>query len=53
MPIMQKVFEDYKSDVETRAYPGPEHSVFMKPDELEKLRKLVNWEEKRQPVGAR
>ncbi|HEY1729468.1 MAG TPA: 3-methyl-2-oxobutanoate hydroxymethyltransferase [Candidatus Baltobacteraceae bacterium] len=53
MPVMQKVFEDYKSDVETRAYPGPEHSVFMKPDELEKLRKLVNWQEKRQPVGAR
>src|ERR1700691_5569852 len=32
MPIMQKVFEDYKADVESRAYPGREHSVFMKPE---------------------
>lgn len=53
-PIIEKVFSEYKSDVESRRYPAPEHSVFMKPEELEKFRKLVNWQEKapRQPVAA-
>ena len=51
---MEKVYNEYKADVESRRYPGPEHSVFMKPEELEKLRKLVNWQEKtvREPVAA-
>jgi 3-methyl-2-oxobutanoate hydroxymethyltransferase len=54
LPIMEKVYNEYKADVESRRYPGPEHSVFMKPEELEKFRKLVNWQEKaaREPVTA-
>lgn len=42
-PLIEKVLRAYKEDVETRAYPGPEHTVFMKPEELEKFRRLVNW----------
>jgi 3-methyl-2-oxobutanoate hydroxymethyltransferase len=54
-PIMEKVFLDYKADVESRRYPGPEHSVFMKPEELERFRKMVNWQEKGawEPVTAK
>jgi len=54
MPVMEKVYEDYKADVEARAYPGPEHSVFMKPEELTKFRQLVGWQPKadREPVTA-
>ncbi|HTG02278.1 MAG TPA: 3-methyl-2-oxobutanoate hydroxymethyltransferase [Nitrospirota bacterium] len=46
LPIMEKVFRDYISDVTTRAYPGPEHTVFMQPAELEGFAKLVNWQKR-------
>jgi len=46
LPIMEKVFRDYISDVTTRAYPGPEHTVFMQQAELEGFAKLVNWQKR-------
>jgi 3-methyl-2-oxobutanoate hydroxymethyltransferase len=42
-----EVLRSYKRDVETRTYPGPEHTVFMKPEELAKFRQMVNWEPRR------
>uniref|UniRef100_A0A7C2WQ13 3-methyl-2-oxobutanoate hydroxymethyltransferase n=1 Tax=Thermorudis sp. TaxID=1969470 RepID=A0A7C2WQ13_9BACT len=46
-PIIEEVLRSYKRDVETRTYPGPEHTVFMKPEELAKFRQMVNWEPRR------
>ena len=43
-PIMQKVIQDYADDVVNRRYPGPEHTVFMKEEELKRLRDLVGWQ---------
>jgi hypothetical protein len=31
------------TDVRERAYPGPEHTVYMTPQELESFAKSVNW----------
>jgi 3-methyl-2-oxobutanoate hydroxymethyltransferase len=42
-PVIQKVLQDYHDDVVNRRYPGPEHSVFMKEEELKRFRDLVNW----------
>lgn len=42
-PVIQKVLEDYRDDVVNRRYPGPEHTVFMKEEELKRFRDLVNW----------
>lgn len=47
-PIMERVFGEYKADVENRRYPGPEHTVFMKQPELEEFRRLVKWDESTQ-----
>lgn len=43
-PIMQKVIQDYADDVVNRRYPGPEHTVFMKEEELKRFRDLVGWQ---------
>lgn len=43
LPIMEKVFVDYMSDVESRRYPGPEHTIFMAPDEKAKFTEMMNW----------
>jgi 3-methyl-2-oxobutanoate hydroxymethyltransferase len=42
-PVIQKVLQDYHDDVVNRRYPGPEHTVFMKEEELKRFRDLVNW----------
>jgi 3-methyl-2-oxobutanoate hydroxymethyltransferase len=42
-PVIQKVLEDYRDDVVGRRYPGPEHTVFMKEEELKRFRDMVNW----------
>jgi hypothetical protein len=31
------------ADVKNRAYPGKEHTVFMKDEELARFRELVGW----------
>ncbi len=43
VPILEKGYGEYMDDVKNRRYPGPEHTVFMKEDEFEKFRALVNW----------
>ena len=43
LPIMEKVFKDYIADVTSHQYPGPEHTVFMQPSELEGFANLVKW----------
>ncbi|MGH7321663.1 MAG: 3-methyl-2-oxobutanoate hydroxymethyltransferase [Candidatus Rokuibacteriota bacterium] len=42
-PVIQKVLQDYHDDVVNRRYPGPEHTVFMKEDELKRFRDIVDW----------
>jgi 3-methyl-2-oxobutanoate hydroxymethyltransferase len=46
VPILEKGLSDYRDDVRNRAYPGPEHTVFMKEDELAKFREMVGWKAK-------
>ena len=43
-PIIQKVFEEYRDDILNRRYPGPEHTVFMKEEELKRFRDMVGWD---------
>jgi len=43
VPILEKGLSDYRDDVRSRAYPGPEHTVFMKDDELKKFKETVGW----------
>ena len=44
IPIMERVITDYMDDVRTRTYPGPEHTVYMKDEELEQFAKDMNWD---------
>jgi 3-methyl-2-oxobutanoate hydroxymethyltransferase len=43
IPIIEKVYKDYMQEVQERIYPGPEHTVFMKKDELDLFKKMVAW----------
>ena len=44
IPIMEDVFVRYRDEVKARIYPGPEHTVYMKPEELAEFAKQVNWQ---------
>lgn len=46
IPIMEDVINRYMDDIRTRSYPGPEHTVYMKPEELEAFAKAVKWDSK-------
>jgi 3-methyl-2-oxobutanoate hydroxymethyltransferase len=46
IPIMEDVFTRYRDEVRERVYPGPEHTVYMEPEELTKFAKLVDWQSK-------
>ena len=46
IPIMEDVFTRYANDVKDRTYPGPEHTVYMNPEELQKFAKEVDWKSK-------
>jgi 3-methyl-2-oxobutanoate hydroxymethyltransferase len=46
IPIMEDVFNSYSREVKERVYPGPEHTVYMKPEELAKFAREVKWESK-------
>ncbi len=46
VPILEKGYREYMDDVKNRRYPGPEHTVFMKPEELSKFKDIVGWKEK-------
>ncbi len=43
VPILEAGYSEYMDDVKNRRYPGPEHTVFMKEDELAKFKQLVGW----------
>lgn len=44
IPIFERVITDYMGDVRSRAYPGPEHTVYMNDDELTQFAKDMNWD---------
>jgi len=44
IPIMEDVFQRYRDEVREHVYPGPEHTVYMNDDELEKFAKDMNWD---------
>lgn len=46
VPILEGGYSEYISDVKNRVYPGPEHTVFMKPEELDKFCKMMQWSPK-------
>ena len=46
IPIMEDVINGYMGDVKSRAYPGPEHTVYMGDDEVETFAKALNWDTK-------
>ncbi len=43
IPIMEDVFTRYATEVRERVYPGPEHTVYMTPQELEGFARQVDW----------
>src|SRR5436190_4373545 len=47
VPILEKGLGDYRDDVRARRYPGPEHTVFMKPEELARFREMTGWNQKK------
>ena len=46
IPIMEDVFIRYRDEVREHIYPGPEHTVYMKDDELAKFAKDMKWDSK-------
>lgn len=46
IPIMEDVFIRYRDEVRSREYPGPEHTIYMKPEELRKFAAEMKWESK-------
>ncbi len=46
IPIIEDVITRYMADVRSRAYPAPEHTVYMDKDELRKFAKTVGWDSK-------
>ena len=43
IPIIEDVYTRYMTEVRDRSYPGPEHTAYMTPLELEKFAKKVGW----------
>lgn len=43
IPTIERVYKEYMEEVRTEKYPGPEHTVFMKPEVLEEFKKAYNW----------
>src|SRR5947207_7980943 len=41
VPIIEKGLSDYRDDVRGRKYPGNEHTVFMKEDELGRFKQMM------------
>ena len=52
IPIMEDVITRYMDDVRSRAYPAPEHTVYMKDEELRKFAELMKWDSKLKQLGA-
>jgi len=49
IPIIEDVYKRYMADVRGRAYPAPEHTVYMAEPELEKFMKTMQWSPKTKP----
>lgn len=43
IPIMEDVFTRYRDEVRQHVYPGPEHTVYMPDEEVEKFAKDMKW----------
>lgn len=43
IPILEDVYTRYMEDVRTRAYPGPEHTVYMPDEERARLQDMLGW----------
>jgi len=46
IPIMEDVFTRYRDEVRQHIYPGPEHTVYMPDEEVEKFAKDMKWDSK-------
>jgi 3-methyl-2-oxobutanoate hydroxymethyltransferase len=46
IPIMEDVFIRYRDEVRAHVYPGPEHTVYMSDDEVEKFARDLGWDSK-------
>lgn len=46
IPIMEDVFIRYRDEVRERVYPGPEHTVYMNPEELQNFAREMDWKSK-------
>jgi 3-methyl-2-oxobutanoate hydroxymethyltransferase len=46
VPILEQVYRDYAKDVKERKYPGKEHTVYMKEEELERFKEMVGWKKR-------
>lgn len=44
IPIMEDVYRQYRDEVREHVYPGPEHTVYMKPEERHAFAELVDWQ---------
>jgi 3-methyl-2-oxobutanoate hydroxymethyltransferase len=53
IPIMEDAFTRYRDEVREHIYPGPEHTVFMKDDQLEAFAKAMNWDSKLEELEHR
>merc|ERR1712096_424575 len=51
IPVMEKVFTDYMNDVKEHRYPGPEHTVYMKDENLLKFAQEMKWDSKLEQIG--
>jgi 3-methyl-2-oxobutanoate hydroxymethyltransferase len=49
IPIIEDVYKRYMADVRSRAYPAPEHTVYMAEPELDKFMKMMQWSPKIKP----
>jgi|TARA_B110000971_G_C19951976_1_gene473806 3-methyl-2-oxobutanoate hydroxymethyltransferase len=52
IPIMENVFTQYRDEVKSRVYPGPEHTVYMNDEQVTKFAKEMNWETKLAELDA-
>ena len=43
VPTLEQVYTQYMEEVKSQVYPGPEHTVFMKPEVLEAFKQEYNW----------
>ena len=53
IPIMEDAFTRYRDEVREHVYPGPEHTVYMKDDQLETFAKAMKWDSKLEELEQR